>query len=148
MSWINKWWRKMLYNCVDELLKKAVLTEEDVREFLDKVGDEAQEKIDNTDVLSILSWIFTQGLGVSEQALVQKAGEESGILAPVVVSGLTELLEKGNAELAEKLDPADYDALLNKGGKEMLVGLAMRRSEEVKATIRKAVARLMDIETG
>lgn len=146
MNWFNKWWRKLIYNSVDELLKKAVLTEEDVREFLDKIGNEVQEKIDNTDVLSVLSVIFTQGLESSETALIQKAAQESGILAPVVVQGLTELVEKGNGELAEKLDPEDYDALLKKGGKEMLVALAMRRSDEVKAAVRNAVARLMDIE--
>jgi hypothetical protein len=123
-----------------------VLTEEDVREFLDKIGNEVQEKIDNTDVLSVLSVIFTQGLESSETALIQKAAQESGILAPVVVQGLTELVEKGNGELAEKLDPEDYDALLKKGGKEMLVAFAMRRSNEVKAAVRNAVARLMDIE--
>jgi pimeloyl-CoA synthetase len=146
MNWFNKWWRKLIYNSVDELLKKAVLTEEDVREFLDKIGNEVQEKIDNTDVLSVLSVIFTQGLESSETALIQKAAQESGILAPVVVQGLTELVEKGNGELAEKLDPEDYDALLKKGGKEMLVAFAMRRSNEVKAAVRNAVARLMDIE--
>ncbi len=146
MNWFNKWWRKLIYNSVDELLKKAVLTEEDVREFLDKIGNEVQEKIDNTDVLRVLSVIFTQGLESSETALIQKAAQESGILAPVVVQGLTELVEKGNGELAEKLDPEDYDALLKKGGKEMLVALAMRRSDEVKAAVRNAVARLMDIE--
>ena len=146
MSWFEMWWRKFLFNCIVQVITKATVDEADVRELVGKLEKALTDATKGTELLSILGEVFTKGLKVTETDLIAKAAKQSGGgLAPVVTMGLSELVGKGNSELAAKLSKADYAALMNSGGEELLVGVAMEKSDELKALVVEAVRRLLDV---